>query len=284
MQRYGDKCLLDKRTIMKSAHPRVWTKATPARTACTIAMMMMIGVFAYGMMSVSIVTPSSGRDTYCPRCNDPLLCSRRFLFIVATGRSGSTSVMSMINNIPGFFMSGENFNEASRLRYMVGTRTDAHSEQCRGRSRACTMEARRSILKVVQDWIWESNLPPPGPSTSTRVAGFKEIRWDEEDVRFIQQACPCSRFIISTRKDLAKQRASAMYAIQPDILDQRRLQVQRIVGLIPPSQRFGLAMEDISAESMNHLVEWLGETCRFTRIAHANFNSTYNSGEKVPCT
>ena len=39
------------------------------------------------------------------RCN---LCSRKWLFVAATDRSGSTTIMNMLNQIPGFRIHGEN--------------------------------------------------------------------------------------------------------------------------------------------------------------------------------
>jgi len=46
------------------------------------------------------------QKSWCPRatCNNSPLCQpckKRFLFIIATGRSGSTSLLSMLNFLPG---------------------------------------------------------------------------------------------------------------------------------------------------------------------------------------
>ena len=50
---------------------------------------------------------------WCPHAdcyNSPICtpCRRRFLLIIATGRSGSTTLLSMINQLPGVRLSGEN--------------------------------------------------------------------------------------------------------------------------------------------------------------------------------
>lgn len=63
------------------------------------------------------------KETWCPsaKCyNSPLCapCHRRFLFILATGRSGSTSLLRMFNELPNVRLSGENYNvlfEASEV-------------------------------------------------------------------------------------------------------------------------------------------------------------------------
>jgi len=46
------------------------------------------------------------KNSWCPRatCNNSPLCQpckKRFLFIISTGRSGSTSLLSMLNYLPG---------------------------------------------------------------------------------------------------------------------------------------------------------------------------------------
>ena len=46
------------------------------------------------------------QNSWCPRatCNNSPMCQpckKRFLFIIATGRSGSTSLLSMLNYLPG---------------------------------------------------------------------------------------------------------------------------------------------------------------------------------------
>jgi hypothetical protein len=197
----------------------------------------------------------------------------------------------MINSIPGFFLSGENFNEALKLRKMLEERME---HECRGvdySRQACAKRRRRAAVQTVQDWIWESNLPPRGVSRAggggpTRVVGFKEIRWQEHDVRFIQEVCPCSRFIINVRKNISEQRESAMYASRPDLLRARIRQVERIKEaiIIPSSRAVLIAMEDISVASINSLVGWLGERCRFERVAHANRNSTFIPAERVRCS
>eukprot|EP00439_Symbiodinium_sp_Y106_P020957 s2737_g2.t1 len=40
---------------------------------------------------------------WCPGCRGEL-CARKFLFIVATGRSGSSTLMNMVNQVPGIFL------------------------------------------------------------------------------------------------------------------------------------------------------------------------------------
>ena len=47
------------------------------------------------------------------------LCGQRWLFVLATGRSGSTTVLNMLNALPGVYMAGENMNVVGKLRQLA---------------------------------------------------------------------------------------------------------------------------------------------------------------------
>ena len=54
-------------------------------------------------------------QNWCPKAicfNSPLCqpCYKRYLFIIATGRSGSTTLLKMFNTLPNVRLSGENYN------------------------------------------------------------------------------------------------------------------------------------------------------------------------------
>jgi Sulfotransferase family len=234
-------------------------------------------------------------NPYCPWCRDPVLCARAFLFVVATGRSGSTTLMSMINSIPGFFIGGENGNQAATLKAMVDERRRAVEMRCKrehsadiASSSSCALLPRRAELKLIQDWIWVSNLPPDNwSSTPTQVSGFKEIRWGPEEIEFIRAVCPCSRFIINTRKDKKAQSGSGMYATAaPQLLQTRISNTQTISRMLPRTQVYRIVQEKMSVKSFNKLAAWLGAHCQFSSMTYANVNSSYNSyrpGMRAPC-
>ena len=68
-------------------------------------------------------TTNPHSKSWCPKAvcqNSPMCapCNRRHLLLLATARSGSTTLLSMLNQLPLVRMSGENNNElyvASRL-------------------------------------------------------------------------------------------------------------------------------------------------------------------------
>jgi hypothetical protein len=62
--------------------------------------------------------------SWCPKAvclNSDLCrpCQRRFLILLATGRSGSTTLNFMLDSLPSVRMSGENNDELRAIRYMM---------------------------------------------------------------------------------------------------------------------------------------------------------------------
>lgn len=214
------------------------------------------------------------RKSYCPWCNswDPL-CKRAFLFVIATGRSGSTTILGMVNGIPGVFLSGENWNEASRLRQFYS-------------SRGAIMAARHDYLVPLQDWVWETNRPR-FRARPLALVGFKEIRWTVADVAFMRQVCPCSRFIVNTRRNVSQQASSAFYRSRTknpiqDVLE-RNDTITHAISVIPSEQVYPLSLEEFSVSTFNRLARWLGFSCRFQALIHSNANGSYKAIERANC-
>lgn len=223
---------------------------------------------------------------FCPWCpSDDPLCARKFVFIVATGRSGSTTIMGMLNGIPGVFVSGENDNEPSRLREIFAAGMQ------RVASNVSWLQSYASRERMaMQEWIWETNMPEVTrmrrhhPIT---VVGFKEIRWTARDVEFIQHVCPCSRFIVSTRKNATRQARSGFFdrSKTPEhAVREANQRVETAVTTIHPvSRMFRIWLEDFSVDKFNALAAWLGFGCKFDRLIHSNARSSYVAGGVARC-
>jgi hypothetical protein len=242
----------------------------------------------------AIVAPST-RASYCPWCtSNPILCARKFLFVVATGRSGSTTVMGMLNGIPGVFLSGENNEEVTRLRELYEARAAsrraiqaATSAAASNETAAVTIANQYEILSV-QQWIWEANLPPVFIDPTPAIVGFKEIRWTPEDIAFIQQVCPCSRFVINARRDARKQAESSFYQASATPLQDVERANQRLVAIkraiVPAERLLTVDLEDFSVVKFNRLAsEWLGISCRFRAVIHSNADGSIDPGKQARC-
>jgi len=58
-------------------------------------------------------------NAICPNSDLCHPCRRRFLILIATGRSASTTLTYMLNSLPGIRMSGENNDELKAIRRMI---------------------------------------------------------------------------------------------------------------------------------------------------------------------
>jgi len=187
---------------------------------------------------------NSHLTSWCPlaQCyNSPLCtpCKNRHLFIIATGRSGSTTLLKMFNLLPNVRLSGENANTlfvASRIiSNLRQNSTPPLLEQDYDRLLGAWMHnaiPKQSMACVMQHVLYALNPPPlsiqneqkPSVSTSLEdydantILGMKTIRFHKgrpgmgippwtptEAASFLLENFPCSRIIINVRSDLSSQ-------------------------------------------------------------------------------
>jgi hypothetical protein len=182
------------------------------------------------------------KKSWCPKssCNNSPVCApcnRRFLFILSTGRSGSTSLLKMLNQLPNVRLSGENYNalfQAHHIlkvlenhpdeffdkdvmkegRYMHNAVEDGpfvHNAMPKGSS-ACVMQ--RVIEFLNPPPLQDQDLPFDAEDEAKRIIGAKMIRLQNGDWKpqrmttFLKQNFPCARFIINIRSDIDRQAKS----------------------------------------------------------------------------
>ena len=110
-------------------------------------------------------------NRFCPQCEGPL-CKRKFLFIVATGRSGSTSLMNMVSLIDGVFLYGENYGALRHL----GQMQERFFSTLAAQGHDAPLLAERLLLHS-QDWLWDFLTPPSFLNDwkqSVSIRGFKD--------------------------------------------------------------------------------------------------------------
>ncbi|CAN5609870.1 hypothetical protein BH11ACT8_BH11ACT8_25560 [soil metagenome] len=142
-----------------------------------------------------------------------------YLFVVTYGRSGSTLVSGLLNAIDGYLIRGENRNALLHLfRYHQSLAT----EKAKGPASA--------FRTPTHPWFGIGDVPLDRslagirrlvlgtllrPQADTRVVGFKEIRWYDEDmeayVAWLREVFPGARFLVNTR-DHASVLKSAWWA------------------------------------------------------------------------
>ena len=208
-----------------------------------------------------------------------------YLFVMTYGRSGSTLLQGVLNSIPGYLIRGENrqvlrhlhlfHDEAMRERRLQRRRNRRHD-----RSEGTTAThpffgidgypPRRSLARtrrLALDTLLR-------PEADTRVVGFKEIRWEGEDlheyVAWLREVFPGARFVVNTR-DLDDVSRSKWWADRPDArahLEQVENRILAVAdGLGEAAYRVHYDAYVADHDALRPLFAWLGETYDPGRVA-----------------
>jgi len=192
-----------------------------------------------------------------------------YLFVMTYGRSGSTLVQGLLNSIPGYLIRGEN---AAALNHLHAFHRTLVEESTRG-----NLVNRRKVthpfygmpdfpqavsLADIRRLVLDTVLRP---EPDTRVTGFKEIRWYQEDlaayVAFLREVFPGARFVVNTRNqaDVLKSKWWAKKDNSDYLagIEERILTVAADLG----DAAFRLHYDEFVADpaSLRSLFDWLGE-------------------------
>ena len=226
--------------------------------------------------------------------------SHSWLVILGTGRSGSTTILSMLNAVPQIQISGENYGMMNPLAYVL-TRHQAPLSKLKhlnfkgysGSSRSPWYgvngeEVRDSLCSVVLRLA-------PHDKTKHRplIRGFKEVRW-ERSVLGAVALLPGVRFVVSYRRDTSGQaasgwhswngsaRAAAGWASPNQGIDEAtRAMLEAVNATGRPT--FHLPLEDFSTAAFNQLLRWVGVTnCSFRGVVHEHSGGGYSADAADP--
>ena len=192
-----------------------------------------------------------------------------YVFIMTYGRSGSTLVQGLLNAIPGYLIRGEN---AAALNHLHGFHKTMLAESQRG-----NLVNRR---KVTHPFYGMPDFPPERslrgtrrlvldtvlrPEPDTRVTGYKEIRWYQDDLAdfcaWMQQVFPGARFVVNTRNQADVLR-SKWWAKKDNTaylagIEERILSVAAGLGDAAYRVHYDDYVDDPT--TLRGLYEWLGE-------------------------
>jgi len=193
------------------------------------------------------------------------------VFIVTYGRSGSTLLQGVLNSIPGYLIRGENegavyhlhqFHAACvgkkrRLRKRFEVPLDSTNPHF-GLDGFPADVSLRTLRRLVTATVLR-------PQADTRVTGFKEIRWYQEDlpayVEFLRELFPNARFLVNTRSHEAVLRSGWW----PDKPRDGRLERMES-AILALAERLGevayrVHFDDYTADPnvLRGLFDWLGE-------------------------
>jgi hypothetical protein len=213
---------------------------------------------------------------------------QNWLFILSKGRSGSTSILEMVNAIPGYFLGGENagimsdfaslwqrrewqkhMNEgASRFGVPFGPLAWAYAGEVSDQKLLCDLQA------YVRDVIGS----PTGEESTPTTLGFKEVRHTKKDeLDMFLVLFPNAKFIINVRN--ASEQASSGMFLRDEIEVREVEEANKVLtewGRNHSNISFHLPVEEFSVARFNDLLDFLGvEDCRYTQVAHSNDGNTY---------
>jgi hypothetical protein len=163
--------------------------------------------------------PGFSNLQWCPlaNCTNTNLCQpcqRRFLIVIATPRSASTTLMWMLNELPGVRMAGENNN---MLKWILETNNNIynHSSFYRGngvRSGWGHNPIPKQSFSCAAQAMMDAINPPKSKDLKfveskqeerSEIVGFKTIRFDRgpeghysQMVDFVKENFPCSCILI----------------------------------------------------------------------------------------
>ena len=211
-----------------------------------------------------------------------------YVFVLTYGRSGSTLVQGLLNSIPGYLIRGENRQILRHLwEYdkagMAERATQRRKQRKRGAApgssdvtsplfgmdhyshRQAVAYSRKLAVRTILR-----------PEPDTRVTGFKEIEWGEDDtpayVEWLREVFPGARFVINTR-DLSEVAQSAWWAEDPDAavdLERREKILMELKASLGDAA-FHIRYDEFTTDpaALRGLFEWLGEEWDEERVRSA---------------
>jgi len=207
------------------------------------------------------------------------------VFVVSNGRTGSTSIVHMLNLIPGYDIKGEMANMWGDIYAMHVARNNQWqnygSSSLYAWSRSSAGRNDTELLCSLQMMVLgELNAHP-----EARVVGFKDVHWGFDiglkDVDLLMEVFPCAKVILSYREDIEGQLRAKMKTLGDFDYYYDEMATKAIKKFASKSSErtFALALEDFSLERFNELLRFLGEDadCEYVEMAHDT-----ESGSVIP--
>ena len=265
------------------------------------------------------------KDSWCPYAtchNSPFCtpCNRRYLFLLTTARSGSTTLLKMLNYLPDVRLSGENRNELYVASELVSNLRDpkaAHLlEQNFDRKEGAYAHNAippQAMSCPIQQVINTLNPPPQAVQYGVNVTGnpsleeydrgtilgLKTIRFHKGNWRvkdsadFLRENFPCSRVVVNIRSDVDSQLKSMNTTFSnkntenkdtDDLLKMNEFLIKVVEELGDEMAKL-VDMNDWTqnVEVLNEVISWLGfQQCKYHAVVHENADGFGRDHETAP--
>lgn len=205
--------------------------------------------------------------------DDP--CDGEFLFIISCfGRSGSTTILSMLNAAAEISLSGE--KGAALCTHWQGV-SQAHVSSSQTDQVAAWLDTKSHLQSAFAHAMctWVRSFEPRAVTSAppVKIRGFKEIRdcW----LPLLRRAFPNAKFVLNYRMDIEAQAHSGFLrknAAPPDFVGQLAKNRELLRG----ADVFELPLENFTVPTFNRLLRWVGiEGCTYRYVLHDNANNGY---------
>lgn len=261
-------------------------------------------------MSFNSTNPNSNWCPYAICHNSPTCgpCNRRYLLLLATARSGSTTLLKMFNFLPNVRISGENSNEIYLASKLVSNfkgensvpLLDQNFDRTEGayfhnaippQSMSCPIQSIINTLNPAPQHIQQMVNVTGNPSLeeydTDRILGVKTIRFQKGDwsvqeaSNFLREYFPCSRVVANIRSDVESQLKSMSNTFKNDHkgADDTDKILKMNDFLIRVAEELGSDMAKLidmndwtqNVDVLNEVVQWLGyRECKYAGIVHEN--------------
>ena len=230
-----------------------------------------------------------------PRCD---LCSRRWLFVASIGgRSGSTTILDMLNAHPAIALAGE--NQGALMHAMALWDSVADNGPWYNGADAFSRGALHpdDVLCDLQA-LFANIATPAKQAATTAIHGFKEVGFGWKppgmnethgthhlrnyaaSLAFLNALFPCNRILVSDRrtKSSAPLTPEAMNAVM-------RAEWKPYLARGAAWRSRWLDLEDFSADNFTRILQWMGEPspaaggCAYTDVLAANSGGGLQNAE-----
>ena len=249
-------------------------------------------------------------DQWCPDadCQSTPLCApcrRRFLVLVASARSASTTAQMMLHSLPGVRMSGENNNALTHIVDAMDRVRNSRAWRLQTGGAAWRHHRVHNSSFACPAQSFMETINPPTLADATRdnatILGFKTVRllstpaeegqarvynW-ERAAQLIRENLPCSRVVVNHRSDATSQikslKSTFRYSRKAvEGLAAENAALATLARELGPRQAF-LLDSSVWTENVTHfndMIAWLGfrRECAFEAAFQYNTRGGYGNG------
>jgi hypothetical protein len=218
-------------------------------------------------------------NLYCNQCEDD------WIIIVANGRSGSTTIVDMLNELPGVYVAGE--RAARSERDIVDALFDYYEAATDRNKRSGPFQTfakveELPVLCEIQRAIKVALGPIPA---RTQTLGFKTLHAAGSNQRLerLRRLFPCARFVHNYRQDVHAEFHSPQSFFRRNGIDEQGLQRRTDLLADPRHAHFDLPLETFGVPLFNDLRRFVGdERCTFVGVKHSsNYNFKTDTNHSV---